>query len=81
MDIEGQARGILKTFGIRLGPVRAGWSRRNFRDQRSQIVSGDPILEAVFTSLIAVHETDCHQATEIDAEIQQIAKDSSMHGA
>ncbi len=32
MDIEGQARSILKTFGIRLGPVRAGWSRRNFRD-------------------------------------------------
>ena len=48
MDIEAQARGILKTFGIRLGPVRAGWSRRDFRDQLSEIVSGDPILEAVF---------------------------------
>ena len=44
MDIESQARGILKTFGIRLGPVRAGWSRRNFRDQLSKVVSGDPIL-------------------------------------
>jgi transposase len=78
MDIEGQARGILKTFGIQLGPVRAGWSRRNFRDQLSKIVSGDPILEAVFASLIAVHETVCHQATDLDAEIQQIAKDSPL---
>ncbi|MEO0821523.1 MAG: transposase, partial [Pseudomonadota bacterium] len=65
MDIEAQARGILKTFGIRLGPVRAGWSRKNFRDQLSEIVAGDPILEAVFASLIAVHETVCHQATEL----------------
>ena len=78
MDIESQARGILKTFGIRLGPVRAGWSRRNFRDQLTEIVSGDPILEAVFASLIAVHETVCHQATDLDAEIQQIAKDSPL---
>lgn len=78
MDIEAQARGILKTFGIRLGPVRAGWSRRDFRDQLSEIVSGDPILEAVFASLIAVHETVCHEATDLDAEIQQIAKESPL---
>lgn len=78
MDIEAQARGILKTFGIRLGPVRAGWSRRNFRDQLSGIVSGDPILEAVFASLIAVHDTVCHEATALDAELQQIAKESPL---
>lgn len=78
MDIEAQARGILKTFGIRLGPVRAGWSRRNFRDRLSEIVAGDPILEVVFTSLTAVHETICHQATELDAELQEIAKESPL---
>jgi len=78
MDIESQARGILKTFGIRLGSVRAGWSRRNFRDRLAEVVSGDPILEAVFASLIAVHETVCLQATDLDAEIQQIAKDSPL---
>lgn len=50
MDIEGQARGIQKTFGIRLGTVRKGRSRSDFRDQLSEIVSGDPILEAVFAS-------------------------------
>ena len=78
MDIEAQARGILKTFGIRLGPVRAGWSRRNFRDQLSEIVAGDPILEVVFAALIAVHETVCHQATDLDNELQEIAKERPL---
>lgn len=78
MDIEAQVRGILKTFGIRLGPVRAGWSRKSFRDQLSEIVAGDLILEAVFASLIAVHETVCHQATDLDTEIQLIAKESPL---
>ena len=58
--------------------MRAGRSRRNFRDQLAEIVSGDPILEAVFASLIAVHETVCHQATDLDDEIRQIAKDSPL---
>lgn len=78
MDIEGQVRGILKTFGIRLGPVRAGRSRRDFRDQLAEVVSGDPILKVVFASLIAVHETVCQEATDLDAEIQRFAKDSSL---
>lgn len=78
MDIEGQARGILKTFGIRLGPVRAGGSWRNFRDQLVEVVSGDPILEAVFASLIAVHETVCHKKTGLDAMIQSSTKESPL---
>ena len=78
MDIEAQARGILKTFGIRLGSVRAGRCRRDFRDQLSEVVSGDPILEVVFASLITVHETVCQEATDLDAEIQAFAKDSPL---
>jgi len=78
MDIEAQARGILKTYGIRLGKVRAGWSRRDFRDQLSAIVAGDPIMEAVFSSLVAVHETACLEVTTIDEEIRTIAKESTL---
>ncbi|MDJ0826175.1 MAG: IS110 family transposase [Rhodobacter sp.] len=78
MDIEGQARGILKTFGRRLGPIRAGQNRRDFRDRLAEIVSGDPILEVVFASLIAVHEVVCHEASDLDAEIQLIAKESPL---
>ena len=78
MVIEGQARGILKTFGIRLGPVRAGRSRGNFRDQLAEVVSGDPILEAVFASLIATHQIVCTEATKLDTEIQANARQSAL---
>ena len=78
MDLEAQARGILKTFGIRLGPIRAGGNRRTFRDQLSQVVAGDRVLEAVFASMIAVHETVCREASSIDAELRAIAKESPL---
>jgi transposase len=78
MDIEAQARGILKTFGVRLGRVRTRDSRRDFRDQLAEVVSGDPILEVIFASLIAVHEAVCREATDLDAEIQAFAKDSPL---
>lgn len=78
MDIEGQVRGILKTYGIRLGPVNAGYSRKGFRDQLSTAVAGDPSLEMIFASLIAVHKTVCLEATAIDSKIQAVAKDDPL---
>ncbi len=72
------ARGNLKTLGTRLGIVRKGRSRRDFRDQPSEIVPGDPILEVVFASLIKVYETVCDKTTDLDAEIQKNAKDCPL---
>ena len=74
MDIEGQTRGLLKAYGVRLGPVNAGYSRQSFRDQLGAAINGDPNLEMIFASLIAVHETVCLEATAIDAKVQQLAK-------
>ena len=78
MDIEGQVRGILKTFGIRLGPVRAGYSRKSFRDQLAAAVAHDPMLETIFGSFIAVHQTVCLEATSLDGKIQHIAKENPL---
>ena len=72
------ARGNLKTLRTRLGIVRKGRSRRDFQDQLSETVSGDPILEVVFASLIKVYETVCHKTTDLDAEIQKYAKDCPL---
>ena len=55
-DIEAQARGVLKTYGFRLSAVTRGRDRAGFRDQLRAATSGDPILEAVAASLIAVHD-------------------------
>lgn len=78
MDIEGQVRGILKTYGIRLGPVNAGYSRKSFRDQLGAAIKGDPSLEMIFASLLAVHETVCLEATSIDAKVQRLAKEDPL---
>jgi hypothetical protein len=52
MDIEAQARGIPKTFGIRRGRVSMRDSRRDFRDPLAEAVSGDPIPQRAFASRI-----------------------------
>jgi transposase len=77
-DIEGQARGVLKTYGIRLGPVTQGRNRANFREQLRAAASGDPILQVVAASLIAVHETACAEAAMIEDELLSIARDSDL---
>jgi transposase len=77
-DIEAQARGVLKTYGIRLGPVTQGRNRAGFRDQLRTAAAGEPILEAVAASLIAVHEVACGEAAAIDAELRTIARDSEL---
>ena len=77
-DIEAQARGVLKTYGIRLGPVSQRHDRASFRDQFKAATSGDPILETVAASLIAVHEVACAEAAAIEDELLAIARDSDL---
>ena len=77
-DIEAQARGVLKTYGIRLGCVTQGRNRGSFRDQLAAAAAGDPILEAVTASLIAVHDVVCAEAAAIQDELLAIARDSSL---
>ena len=77
-DIEAQARGVLKTYGIRLGPVSQRHDRASFRDQLRAAASGDPILETVAASLIAVHAVACAEAAAIEDELLAIARDSGL---
>jgi transposase len=77
-DIEAQARGVLKTYGIRLGTVTQGRNRAGFRDQFKAAAAGDPILEAVAASLIAVHDVACAEAATIEDELLAIARDSGL---
>ena len=77
-DIEAQARGVLKTYGIRLGSVTRGRNRAGFRDQLQAATSGDSILETVVASLIAVHEVACAETATIEDELLAIARDSGL---
>jgi transposase len=71
-DIEAQARGVLKTYGIRLG------RRAGFREQLRSAASGEPILEQVAASLIAVHDVACAQAAAIEEDLMALARDSAL---
>ncbi len=77
-DIEAQARGVLKTYGIRLGPVSRGRHRARFRDQLRAAAQGDPFLETVAGSLIAVHDVACAETAAIEDELLAIARDSNL---
>ncbi|MEA3268240.1 MAG: IS110 family transposase [Pseudomonadota bacterium] len=77
-DIEAQARGVLKTFGIRLGSVTRSDNRASFRDQLRAAASGDPILETIAASLIAVHDVACTEAAAIEDELLAIARESEL---
>jgi transposase len=77
-DIEGQARGVLKTYGIRLGRVTQGRKRASFGDQFRAAASGTPFLEAIAGSLIAVHAVACAEAAAIEGELLAIARDSDL---
>ncbi len=72
-DIEAQARGVLKIYGIRLGAVSQCRGRASFRDQLQAAASGDPILETVAASLIAVHDVACAEVAAIEDELLAIA--------
>jgi transposase len=54
-DLEGQARGMLKTFGVRLGLIKPGRERAGFRDQVRLAVPDEPALRVALEALLEAH--------------------------
>ncbi len=77
-DIEAQVRGVLKTYGIRLGTVTQGRQRASFREQVTAAAAGIPALEILAAALLAVHEVACAQAAAVHGELVAIAHDSEL---
>ena len=77
-DIEGQVRGVLKTYGIRLAPVTSARNRAGFREQVQAVVEGDPVLEVVAASFIVVHEAVCTECAALEEELVALARGSAL---
>jgi len=77
-DIEAQVRGVLKTYGIRLGPMTQGRQRASFREQVKAAVVGIPALERLAETLLTVHEVACAEAVALYNELVAIARDSAL---
>ncbi|MGI9355835.1 MAG: IS110 family transposase [Rhizobiaceae bacterium] len=76
-DLEGHIRGVLKTFGIRMGVVGKGRLRQGFRDQLAQAGRTDPVLSMIANGFISAHEVLCVAAADLEEALKAMARASS----
>lgn len=77
-DIESYVRGVLKTFGVRMGIVTPSRHRANFREQLIKAAEADPVLAVIAEGVSSVHETLCMAAAELEDELRAIAGQSGL---
>ena len=72
-ELEAHIRGVLKTFGIRMGPVGHACSRQSFRDQLAEAVANDPVLGLIAERMIPIHRTLCVSVETLEDELVALA--------
>jgi transposase len=77
-DLEAHIRGVLKTFGIRMGPVRRAQHRQGFRDQLAKAAACDPMLGLLAQTMMPIHKTLCASAEALGDELMFIAKQNDL---
>lgn len=77
-DLEGQTRGMLKTFGVKLGPIKAGRERTGFRHQVRLAAPDEPALEVALEALLAAHEAVCREYEQLDGALRRWARDHEL---
>jgi transposase len=75
-ELEAHVRGILKTFGIRMGAVGHACNRQSFRDQLAEAVADDPVLGLIAERMIPIHRTLCVSAETLEDELVALARKS-----
>lgn len=73
-DLEGQIRGVLKVFGIKLGKIAPGKERLGFRQRVNEMVAGEPTIKPALKALLAVHASTCKEEDRLDALVRRYAK-------
>jgi transposase len=69
-DVENSLRGILRGFGLKVGTT----TPRRFADRIKELVTGHPMLEAVATSLLAVHEVLLREFNGFERRVRTMAR-------
>ncbi|WCR03760.1 IS110 family transposase [Paracoccus saliphilus] len=77
-DLEAHIRGVLKTFGIRMGAVPSAHHRQGFRDQLAEAGACDPMLGLVAQTMIPIHKTLCASAEALADELMHVAKQNTL---
>ena len=73
-DLEGQMRGLLKTYGIKLGHITLGRQRSGFRHRIKELMAEHRDLAPVLSPLLAVHATACCEEARLDTRLRRILK-------
>jgi transposase len=69
-DVESSLRGILRGFGLKVGPVPRG----RFAGRIKELVAGHPILEGIAASLLAVREALLREFKGFEKQVRMIAR-------
>jgi transposase len=69
-DIENSLRGILRGFGLKVGPT----TPKRFAARIGELVTGHPALEAIATSLLAVHDVLLREFNGFERRVRTMAR-------
>ena len=72
-ELEAHIRGVLKTFGFRMGPVGHAGNRQSFRDQLAEAAANDPVLGLIAERMIPIHRTLCVSVETLEDELVALA--------
>lgn len=77
-DLESHLRGVLKTFGIQLEPVKMARHRASFREQLAAAGEREPVLAIIAEAVSPAHKALCAATAAIEEELRAIAKESPL---
>ncbi len=77
-DLEGQIRGVLKIFGIKLGKITPGKDRGGFRRRVQEVIVDEPAIQPALKALLAVHVTTCKEESRLDDLVRRKAKNDKV---
>jgi transposase len=69
-DVENSLRGILRGFGLKVGPT----TPKRFAGRIRELVAGHPALETIATSLLAVHDVLLREFNGFERRVRTMAR-------
>ena len=77
-DLEAHVRGVLKTFGICMGPVGRTNMRHRFREQLDEAGQTDLAISVMADMFNPIHKALCAATEAMDNELNAIARESGL---
>jgi transposase len=69
-DLENSLRGILRGFGLKVGKT----TKRNFAARISELVTGQPALEAIAAAMLAVHMVLLREFNNFEKRVRAMSR-------